>query len=664
VDDLAIVNRNPEEVAREWMAVPEDEWERIEERVRRTVQIRDDFVLIPFPRIAAASGQQIARAVESYKREAAVVDARLSREVTLQVKGMALSDVCEALRTQTGIQLAAGRSVADEKVTIFCEKLTLRQVMRHVNRLFGFTWLRSGKAGEFRYELAQDLKSQLLEEELRNRDLNASLLALDAQMQKYRPYLDMSFEELKKRAAQAGDSASLLSDLAGNYGWGAVQLYHRLTPRDRTALMAGQKLIFRPEAADPDRRLPAEWTRPLLLSMGGPARVEDRLVPVAEIPGIQFEQIQLRVDRSELGQVSLSVWLSAVPQDQRRFGLRHEAFNGGLVTARSPSAAKPDNASANAALRGRPPFDQVVSLHPKPSCPAEGKFHPDTFSGNFDRVLPLVEPHVFSADVWEAVHRATGLPIVADYYTHLYPAGKVTVERRSLFEALDKAGDALGSRWRKEGGFLVCRSTSYFWDRLKEVPTRYLQRWARDRDANGSLPFADFLEMAGMPDQQLDAEAVSQGIEHYWGLREWAWLRDPRSRYQARCLALLTQEQLRRAQEPGGFPFKELTPAQQQGIMRLQYEEEAALERQGSPLASIRVEDFARTVITANYIPAGWHIALVPPESVQERPWTGPMDVVGGRTAAEATAAARRLYPRSAPQEVRQVRDGYFGGGI
>jgi hypothetical protein len=589
--------------------------------------------------------------------------------VTLQLKGIALSDLCDHLRADTGIELSAGPSVADEKVTVFCDKTPLRSVMRQLSHAFGYTWLRSGKAREFKYELEQDLRSQLLEEELRNRDRDAALLALDGQMQQFRPYLGMSFEELKKRAAQeggqAGDTESPLSYLARGYGWGAVQLYDRLTARDRTALMAGEPLVFRSDASDPDRRLPAEWNRQLLLSMGGSAKVADRLVPWAEVPGAHFEEIRLRVNRSELGQVSLAVRLAAAPEDKQWYGLRWESVNPGLVTARSPSAANPENAAANTALRGHAPFDRVVSLRPKPSCPAERKFQQDGFSGNFDHVFPLAEPHVFTGDVWEAVHRATGLPIIADYYTHLYPLSKVTVEHQSLFEALCKVGEAMDVRWRKDGDFLVCRSASFFWDRLKEVPNRYLQHWAHDRDANGGLPLTDFLEMAGMSGPQLDADAVGQGIEHFWGLREWAWLRGVDARQEARCLALLSPEQLRRAQEPDGLPFNALAPAQQQAIMRLQYEKQEAAEQDGGPPLSISPEEYARSSIIAFYLPAGSDLALVAPESesAHDPSWVGPCYYAGGRTESEAIASAHRRYPRLSPQRIRCVKDGFFNAG-
>ena len=71
--------------------------------------------------------------------EKEVVDSRLTQKVTCAFKGTALSDLCEKLKTDTGIPLTAGPSVADEKVTLFCEKLPLREVMRQLSRPFGYS---------------------------------------------------------------------------------------------------------------------------------------------------------------------------------------------------------------------------------------------------------------------------------------------------------------------------------------------------------------------------------------------------------------------------------------------------------------------------------------------------------------------------------------------
>src|SRR5207253_353331 len=179
--------------------------------------------------------------------EKEVVDSRLTQKVTCAFKGTALSDLCDHLRADTGVHLLAGNSVADEKVTLFCEKLPLRDVMRQLSRPFGYTWLRSGTPGQYRYELVQDLRSQLLEEELRNRDRNAALLALEREIDRFRPYLELSPDEALARAKNAPPEEKPLLERFADRGWGPIQMYFRLSPNDLTAIRAGQWLIFSAE---------------------------------------------------------------------------------------------------------------------------------------------------------------------------------------------------------------------------------------------------------------------------------------------------------------------------------------------------------------------------------------------------------------------------------
>ena len=231
---------------------------------------------------------------------------------------------------------------------------------------------------------------------------------------------------------------------------------------------------------------------------------------------------------------------------------------------------------------------------------------------------------------------------MADFYTHLYPVAKGTVERKPLFDALCTVSVALGMRWRKDGGFLLGRSASFLWDKLKEVPNRYLQRWAQDRDSNGGLPLADFLEMTSMTDRQLNWAPVAMGIERYWGLPEWHCLRNSitsEQRQQARCLALLPPDQQRRALEPEGLPFRDVAPAQQQAIMqrRIRHRGGAIAGDNGRvPLDASR--GLRRSLDPGHFIvPAGWYVAqgaagICLSEGVL--PWDGPMEIVGGRTAA------------------------------
>src|SRR5262249_46989351 len=160
----------------------------------------------------------------------------------------------------------ASRGMRDEKVTIFVRETPERDLMRAVARLFGDKWARTGEESAYRYELLQDLKSQLAEEEMRNGDLNAALLALDSEMARDRafalpstPALSGSqeqrvtdnqaagqiFDQLKARVESAGGKEKArLQTLAEHGGWAGMQLYFQLSPAERVALRNGQRLQY------------------------------------------------------------------------------------------------------------------------------------------------------------------------------------------------------------------------------------------------------------------------------------------------------------------------------------------------------------------------------------------------------------------------------------
>jgi hypothetical protein len=198
--------------------------------------------------------------------EKEVVDERLTQKVTCTFKGTALSDLCERLQHDTGVHLAAGPSVADEKVTLFCKKLPLREVMRQLSRPFGYAWVRSSRSGQYRYELIQDLRGQLLEEELRNRDRHAALVALEKEIERYRPYLDLTPDEALARSRTASPSEKPLLEKLAGFGWGPIQMYFRLSRQQQEALRAGQELKFSQEPRPDEQPLPADLARGIFQS--------------------------------------------------------------------------------------------------------------------------------------------------------------------------------------------------------------------------------------------------------------------------------------------------------------------------------------------------------------------------------------------------------------
>jgi hypothetical protein len=658
------------------------------------MQPRDDFVTVPFPELASASNRQVVAAVQRYKREAAIVDARLYHKVSLALKSASLDALCAALQAQTGVPYRAERGVGDDKVTVFVDNRPARDVMRAIVQLFGYTWSRSKRGDGYHYELVQDLRSQLAEEALRQQDMSAALLALDRAVQAYRPYLGLSDDEMKARLEHAtGDERERLAKLIDG-GWVGVKLYNRLTPAERAALLTGQPLIFSPDAVQPDRRIPPEWVQPLSHDLSG--SVEAKL---------SLSGVTLQLDRADLGRLALHGTINSWdPQEHLGGGsyfrtvLRQGGMSGFRVAdSVAPSMQKPDNTAANHTLRSQGLFQQVVSIKPRPSC-AE---RPRWLDPNHK--LP---PSVFTADVWEAVHRATGQPIVADFFSHRYPVSSVTVERAPLYDALCQVGDAMGVRWRREGDFLLGRSKSFLWDRLKEVPNRYRERWQREkREHGGLLPLDALLEMASLSDDQLSATDMGYTIVDCWDLPEWhlvaampgyspfrlmgpapytakgffpmasrpgvgvriysnqdprplldSWTRNPPNvRPEVRFFGALTPAQRQQALQPDGIAFAALSPQQQRGFLHLWEQIEDMREQRTGRRSALDPQQLVNARFSAEYIPAGTYL--------WQRPRTGPQypfQPLPERTAAEALAAVRRIEPDTDPRLIHRSMDGAF----
>jgi hypothetical protein len=663
-DDLLVLNGGPSLEHRRSAPLPRDAWDRIEARVRATTRVSDDFVTIPFPRLAAASDRAVVAATEAYQREAAVIDARLAREVTVAAKATALSDLCDRLRADTGIQLTAGPSVADEKVTIFCEKMPLREVMRQLSRPFGYTWLRSKReGGEYRYELVQDLKSQLLEEELRNRDRNEALIALEREIDRYRPYLSLSPDQaLARSKAAPPEEKKLLEKLAGQ-GWGPLQMYSRLTLQEMAALRAGHTLTFvqgeKAGDAVPEPSpmpLPPELAQGILQSQRGyrmrkqggeirfaPADAPDG-VPPAAMPELR-PVVTLTVKQSEPGRFILDgeSGFYTAPNAGTQTG------NGPYAVGQSPLALAPNNRAANLQFSHDPALQRRVSLEPRSSC--KGDLSPAARSmgarspgregepeGQTRRAGQTAgaEARVSSADVLEELHHATGLPIVSDYYTRLYRPESVRVRNELLFDTLNQVADAMRLRWHREAGaWLRFRSASFYDDRRKEVPNRLLARWAAVRRQQGALPLDELIEMAKMSDAQLDAAEMAEGVRECWGLPEWEVARKHQLRPHLGCLALLTPAQRQTAMSPGGLALTRMSLSQQERFI--------ALPLAGYLQAMESLEEVMGTTLHVAYTqPGGFGMKPF------DGPWTGASELalVHEPTREAALQAVHRIAPQ------------------
>jgi hypothetical protein len=652
------MNDGDPRVSRSGRSMRPNAWERLEATAGREAPGRDDFIRVPFPRLAGASDRLAVAAVESYQREAAVVDPRLARRVTLQQKATALSDLCEGLRADTGIQLASGPSVADEKVTVFSEKQPLRDVMRQLSRPFGYTWIRSGKTGEYKYELVQDLRSQLLEEELRNRDRNVALLALDREMERYRKYLGLSPDEALARSKSASPEEKKLLDRLAIDGWGPAQMYFRLSANDMTTLRTGQGITFSAEPKPGERPLPPDVARGVIQSwrdwrariredgaweLQYPGQTTPDAQPLTSFPEVKARVTLWGIGQGALGQAMFGGLAGTFATGDRPKGWLNMWSNGPLAVAESSAVLPPDNARINARLAGDPALRIRVALKPQPSCrPAPA---PDAAGGS------APEPRVTTADVLEALHHATGMPIVSDHYTRLYKPGELSMRNIPLFEALNRLADAMRMRWSKDlaGGWLQFRSTTYFHDRIKEVPNRLLAHWSAARRQHGALTLDDLVEIAQLPDAQLGAMEMAEGARDCFGLVEWDLARNGNLRPALRYLAAFTPAQRQEAMGPAGLPFTRMSLAQQQQFLSV------VLLEDGAGLQSL--DELAGAALRVDYTqPGGFQWGA--PNWLEWTRWVIPVEpgpqgkralrpLVRERTREAALQAARRADPRA-----------------
>jgi hypothetical protein len=584
----------------------------------------------------------------------------------LRLKAVSLREACKQLSSAAGVKIQASRGIADENITIMVRDQPARNVMGAISGLFGFRWARMGEAGATQYELVQDLQSQRAEADLRARDLQSALTALDEQMHSFGPLLDVDRDELRERErAASGDEKRHLDSLLRN--WSAYQVYARLTPAQRQKLVNGQPVELESGAADPARRLPGELRTPLLDDAG--VIVESRgvsmLARVDPREGTPLSQVSdavatvhLSVTHSELGEARLMCGVGGYVRSRPELGRLGGPALLPAAVAQSPGSAQPENARVNARLRTQPGFQKTISIRPESSCvvfkpgatPPRQRI-PSYVDTNGLPQFGAEPPHVFSSDVWEAVHDQTGMPVVADAYTRVFPLEKVEFKSGTVFDGVCQVSDHMGVKWRQEGDFLLARSARYYWDKHKEVPKRLLDQWRSDRKKNAGLPLSSLLEIARLRDEQLNSAVIGKVAEHCYGLDEWGIVANTGFRVGihysemvpfARMLASLTPAQRLAANSRAGLPYEDV-PAPWRAVIGRRLSQ-----------GELGPDFLAGMRIRFQYVPSGRLIWVPSPTdpALGKASLTWPL--ISGLSSEEVLAAARGLDPGADPSQIRK----------
>jgi hypothetical protein len=462
-----------------------------------------------------------------------------------------------------------------------------------------------------------------------------------------------------------------LENLGGGHAglglaWGLTQMYFRLSPQQLAALRAGEELRFsqgtsRPELHSWDQPLPSEVARGVLQSLrglrlrktkDGYGQADDddpHGLPLSAIPEAHA-LVSLKLKQTELGQFGLDGFTGYdVP------GAWHVKDRGPYAVGVSPKTVQPENSVVNAKFARDPALRSRVSVQPQPRVPAQRadnlaasagpRLGQETGTDNEQR-----EPKVTSADVLEALHHATGMPIIADFYTRLYKPDAVTFQSRPLFDILNGLGDAMHLRWNKDAStreagasWLQFRSTTYYHDRLKEVPNRLLTRWSAARREHGVLRLEELVEIAQLPDAPLNASSMAEGARECWDLAEWDLACDSVVRANLRFLAQLTPAQRQEMQSPSGLPITRMAPAQQQAFLNRRVVLQPDLHS---------LEELSGARLRVDYTQPGWFI-WQPPQNETYR-WAV-RSTPGREGKWLSVPAVRERTQEAALQALRQV---------
>jgi hypothetical protein len=561
--DIEYVNADVTASLKQWTARPATELRTMDVALLQQVKGGDDFVTIPLPPIAGQGAGAVQSAIVMQQKEAAIVDARLVRKVSVQAKGISFFDLCARLRHESGVQLSANRCVADDKITLFCHPRSLCDLMRQISLHFGYTWIRKGEEGSYEYELTQTMRSKLLEEGMREQDEEAMLLAIDRAMEPYRQFAGMSLTQINALPANVTNAAIQPLFQLQHGGLVPMNLYFALSPNQLETLRTGQPLkldlksrdtaLLPPGVADGLRHSFDEaYNREQALAAQG-----DDHPPIPDDSSPLTATLQL--DRSKPGEFALKGDLS---DGQTGLG-------SNLAIAKSP-AYDVHNARDTASLARDPALQRRVSIEPTATCALTKTRYPDT-----DGFNSSVGGKVTTADVMEALYKATGMNVISDYYSHIQDPSGMTVNDLRLYDALNGIGDRMRMRWTKQDGWLQFRTAMFYYDRPQEIPDRLLEDWRAARKRQGVLTPDDLTEIAQLPDAQLDSLWMAQGAEAIYGLQEWQVARNPQLRPHWRFMAGLSPEQRRAVSSEQGLAFESLTPEQKFTFMELAYDGDA-----------------------------------------------------------------------------------------
>jgi hypothetical protein len=455
-------------------------------------------------------------------------DARLKAPLTLAAEVTPLGRALRQIQERTGVPLTAARDTADDKVTLFIDRLPAAQVLDVLARHFDFRWYRKGNG----YELAQDAGSKRREAQARARAQAARIAALSARMSRifrlarlpvdhFRQRQKDVDRRLPDRAASPEEREELEDERAAIADLGRPQarifagLWAALAPAQMARLEnVGEVRLSTVEGTLPRGfqdafvREGAEHYNQTVAPLTGEARDAQESADAAHV--------RIRVlDGAPVG-------LATATRGDHRLQLLFEAVTVHGATA-YPSQWSPrieDGApepNAEATATSDPALTRTVELTEVQLKELAGARQVTVGPARFARR----ETQVTLGGLARLLHRLAGLQVAADGFIRARMDAAPLLSRagspRRVVDLLDAAAEALDYAWQKEGPVVRFRSRPYYFDRPAEVPARILAPWLERHTGTRpgwSDPAADLAELGGLAAAMTDAQC--RGLSEFW----------------------------------------------------------------------------------------------------------------------------------------------------
>jgi hypothetical protein len=561
------------------------------------------------PVLAAEPGSRPASALQGVPA--------LDEPVTHTETKIPLGELVRKIAADTGEKLTAAREVADEPVAVVVKAMPARELLEQVAELLDFRWSRRVKRGAASYEIWQDLKSKQHEAALRDALLRAAEKELQEEVRRAVEMADLSQEQVRALGQAQQQRARELQRLPpeqveallrrpeerekdrryqlANYLWSPIsqslaRLVGHLSADQWASLREDGQLRFSTAPKAGELPLPPEMERlfrtspPRLMrpgeqvifpdEMGGEERLHEREKQMQERwTGAAGYRVTVQwQDQLEMGG-SLHVSATASPIDpgppppsytiSSGMELALDAAPKDLAEE-EPDPATPERRAAwekDPVLGARKPFEPEArpqTDHPN-GPPGSGSTPP------VQALLPELARRYdvsFIADSYWSTPPAYGFPRAGE------PISLISVLDRLArpshrWDCGADAEDAASKQHPAGRRLIRLRSRTWFLDRPREVPLRFVTRWRALQEQYAALPMDTYLEMAALRDEQLGSLSglTAAGVLP----RELPDLTEVYpARFALRLYASLTPAQ-RQALEQGSFLLvAQMSPAQRE----------------------------------------------------------------------------------------------------